>query len=172
MADNTRQIMKALFTAAYSPAQNFEQVKDDEHFQKLARSVDMADEKFNEKFMELFDYTVKKIAYGNVEASEEKALTFAKVIYVFSNYLNENQNVEVVKVKHGFAALLWDPKIQEYIITEGFQTPDELAVFLADSYYCYHELQVNGNGKRDLTPEEADEINKASEALLNKCFED
>ena len=172
MADNTRQIMKALFAAAYSPTRGIEQIKDDEHFQELARSIDMADEKSNEKFMELFEYAVNKIAYGDVEASEDKALTFAKVIYVFSDYLNENQNVEVFKVKHGFAALLWDQKIQEYIIAEGFQTPEELAVFLADSYYCYHELQLNGNGKRDLTPEEADEINKASEALLNKCFED
>ena len=171
MADNTKQIMEALITSAYSPAQNIEQIKGDEHFQKLARSIDIADEKFNEKFMELFEYAVKKMAYGDGEPSEEEPLTFAKVIYVFRDYLNENKNVEIIKVRHGYAALLWDEKIQEYIITEGFPTPEELAVFLSDSYYCYHELKVNGNGKRDLTPEEADEINEASEALLNKCFE-
>lgn len=171
MSDNTKQIMEALFTAAYSPAQGIEQIKDDEHFQKLARDIYAGDEDFNEKFMELFEYAVNKTAYGEADPSEEKDLTFAKVIYVFSDYLNENKNVEITKVRHGYAALLWDETKQEYIITEGFPTPEELATFLADSYYCYHELKVNGNGKRDLTPEEADEINEASEALLNKCFE-
>lgn len=171
MSDNTKQIMEALFTAAYSPAQGMEQIKDDEHFQKLARDIYAGDGEFNEKFMELFEYAVNKTAYGEADPSEEKDLTFAKVMYVFSDYLNENKNVEITKVRHGYAALLWDGIIQEYIITEGFHTPEELAKFLANSFFCYHELLITCDGRRNLTPEEKDELNRASEALLKKCFE-
>ena len=167
--ENNERLLEALFTAAFSPAQRFEDIKDDERFQELAKSL--AGQKPDERFLKLFENAVMKTAYGEDMPDDNSSLTFGKVMYVFKDYLKEDKDIEIVSVKHGYAVFVWNEKKQEYIISEGFPTPEEFAHFLANSYAVYHGLQVSDNGKRDLTPEETAEIDEASQALLDKCYQ-
>lgn len=102
---------------------------------------------------------------------ELNSLTFEKVFQVFQDYLHEDEELEVVKVKHGYAVLIWYDKNQEYTTMETFSSPLELADFLAAQHEIIHELQLNGHGSRDLTEEEKGPLLKASQELLAKCFE-
>ena len=154
--ENNEHLLEALFAAAFSPAQRFEDIKEDERFQELAKNL--VGQKPDERVLELFEYAVMKTAYGEDIPEDNSSLTYGKVMYVFKDYLAEDKDVEIVKVKHGYAVFVWNEKKQEYIISEGFPTPQEFASFLANSYAVFHELQVNDNGTRDLTPDEKAEM--------------
>ena len=167
--DNNERLLQALFEVAFSPSKAIDNINDDERFQLLAKRL--GSEFTDERFLELFEYAVNKSAYGETEPGTTLPLTYGKVMYVFKEYLTEDQDVEIVKVKHGYAVFVWNEQRKEYIISEGFTTPDELAHFLANSYAVFHELQVNDNGKRDLSPEEKAEIDNASKALLDRCYQ-
>ncbi len=102
---------------------------------------------------------------------ELNSLTYEKVFQVFQDYLSEDDVIEIVKLKHGYAALLWYEKNHEYTNMEAFTSPVELADFLAGQHEIFHEMQLDGNGSRDLTEEEKEPLIKASQELLAKCFE-
>ncbi len=102
---------------------------------------------------------------------ELNSLTFEKVFQVFHDYLNEDDVIEIVKLKHGYAVLLWYEKNQEYTNMETFTSPLEFADFLASQHEIFHELQLDGNGSRDLSEEEKEPLVKASQELLLKCYQ-
>ena len=99
------------------------------------------------------------------------SLSYEKVLRVFSGYLNQDKEIEIVRVEHGYAILVWNEEYQNYTDVEAVTSPQELAEKLAGSYNTFLLMLMSGEGAWDLTPEEKAPAEQSAQALLAKCLE-
>lgn len=97
-------------------------------------------------------------------------LSYGKVLRVFSGFLKQDKETEVVRTEHGYVILVWNEKYQNYTDAEAVTSPRELAEYLAGTFTTFLQMQISGEGAWDLTPEEKAPTKKAAQALLDKCF--
>lgn len=67
-------------------------------------------------------------------------MTFEKVMEIFKNYLEEDKDIEVVKLNHGYYIFVWDSKKANYVINNQLiQSPKELFDELYAEAKIYYE---------------------------------
>lgn len=66
-------------------------------------------------------------------------LTNEKVLELFREYMTEDQALDVVETKRGYAVMLWDYAGQDWSDVACCATPEELFEKLLDSFTSYHE---------------------------------
>lgn len=98
-------------------------------------------------------------------------LTFANVLGVFHEYLAEEDSCEVVTTSHGYAVLDWDAAQNDFEGAQFCSTPEQLRDVLLGRYEEYQEYLLTDHHKRDSTDEDEAEIEKRSNAMLERCQE-
>lgn len=71
-------------------------------------------------------------------------LTNESVLKIFANYLIEDDSLDLLETKHGYALMLWDTTAQDWSDIICCRTPEELfnrLLEFATSYYEYLILQ-------------------------------
>lgn len=90
-------------------------------------------------------------------------LTNEKVLKIFKGYLDEDQALDVISTRRGYAVMLWDSAQQDWSDVECCQTPEILFDKLLDSFVCYQEyLMLLAKRNRE------DEINETERAQIQK----
>ena len=95
-------------------------------------------------------------------------MTFEKVLEVFSDYLKEDTDVEIVKTQHGWTYMVWDDCQRDWSHSDYAETPEELCDFILYGLHDYLEMQTTGC-ERDLTEEERTEIDATCEKYKHEC---
>lgn len=95
-------------------------------------------------------------------------MTFEKVLEVFTEYLAEDTNCEVVLTKHGYTVMQWDENSKSWYGVEYCKTPEDLRDELLSSYRM-SEAQKITKTKREVTEEEAKAVNEKCNKLLALC---
>ena len=95
-------------------------------------------------------------------------MTFEKVLEVFAAHLREDTDCEVIRTRHGYTALLWDGRAQEWDTCEYCPTPEALRDRLAEAYDDFAELKITG-GERELTGGERARIDAERDRLKGLC---
>lgn len=95
-------------------------------------------------------------------------LTYAKVLEVFQDYLEEDKSCEVLLSNRGYLVVDWESRSDTWVTTQICETPDCLLDVLRT---CYEEYQsfLLSRGKRDLTDSEEEEICRMGELLAGQC---
>ena len=96
-------------------------------------------------------------------------LTYAKVLEVFQDYLDEDASCEVLLSSRGYLVVDWESKCDTWVTTEICETPDCLLDVLRSCYEEYQSFLRSGMGKRDLTDVEEQEIRRLSAELAGRC---
>ncbi len=113
----------------------------------------------------------EKTACCENELTLNDSLSYEKVLRVFSGYLKHDKEIEIARVEHGYAILVWNEKNKNYTGVDTVTSPEELAEQLAGSFNTFQLMLMSGEGAWDLTPEEKAPAEQAAQALLAKCFE-
>ncbi len=95
-------------------------------------------------------------------------LTNEKVLEVFQDYLLQETSFEVVETHHGYTAMYWDKKCEDWIDFRCCKTPYELLDELLNSYESYLNEQIT-NSMRELTKREKRHIQKKKNEIRQKC---
>ena len=93
-------------------------------------------------------------------------LTFEKVLTVFGDYLQQDSLYEVVRTRHGYTLMAWEPARSTWYSAEHMATPE----VLLDAYANFMEDRITDN-ERELTKQETDEIQKQCSLLQAKCLD-
>ena len=94
--------------------------------------------------------------------------TFEKVLEVFSAYLAEDNDYEIINTRHGYTVLCWDKHAKSWDSSEYCETPEDMANLLANDYATFLEIKIGG-GARELTKEERDGIEMERQKMLKLC---
>ena len=97
-------------------------------------------------------------------------LTFEKVFTVFGDYLQQDSLYEVVRTRHGYTLMAWEPAWSIWYSAEYMATPEVLLDSLLDAYANFMEDRITDN-ERELTKQETDEIQKQCSLLQAKCLD-
>lgn len=97
-------------------------------------------------------------------------LTYEKVLSVFSDYLREDTDYEVVLTRHGYTVMGWDRYRKDWNNVVYCPTPTTLRNALLDSYASFAEMKIS-DGERDLTKKEQAQIKAECQKLRQKCKE-
>ena len=97
-------------------------------------------------------------------------LTFEKVFTVFGDYLQQDSLYEVVRTRHGYTLMAWEPARSIWYSAEYMATPEVLLDSLLDAYANFMEDRITDN-ERELTKQETDEIQKQCSLLQAKCLD-
>lgn len=71
-------------------------------------------------------------------------LTNEKVLEVFSNYLSQDPDYEVVMTSHGYTLMYWNEPGQEWNDAQYCGTPEDLRDALSSAYKAYLEYVAAG----------------------------
>ena len=94
-------------------------------------------------------------------------LTFEKVMEVFSNYLKEDDECEVVVTRRGYTVMIWDTRANDWCFINHCNTPEELKSELLGNYESYLSWTMTLE-RRKLKDSEQELINSKSKELLKK----
>ena len=94
--------------------------------------------------------------------------TFEKVLEVFSNYLAEDDDYEIILTRHGYTILCWDKHAKGWDSSEYCDTPEKMAELLSNDYATFLEIKIGG-GARELTKEERNRIEAERKKMLKLC---
>ena len=97
-------------------------------------------------------------------------LTFEKVLTVFGDYLQQDSLYEVVRTRHGYTLMAWEPARSIWYSAEYMATPEVLLDSLLDAYANFMEDRITDN-ERELTKQETDEIQRQCSLLQAKCLD-
>ena len=95
-------------------------------------------------------------------------MTFEKVLDVFSDYLIEDEDCEVLLTRHGYAITYWDYIRKEWPQCEYCESPEVLCEYLLDDFARYTKLKIT-DGDRDLTAKEVAYIEAECERRKALC---
>lgn len=95
-------------------------------------------------------------------------LTNEKVLNVFADYLQKDEDYEVVLTSHGYTVMGWDRQRQDWNNVVFCPTPESLRDALLDAYASFAEMTIT-DCDRDLTPAEEKQIAQAQQALTAAC---
>ena len=96
-------------------------------------------------------------------------LTYAKVLEVFRDYLEEDKSCEVLLSRRGYLVVDWESRSNNWVTTQICETPDCLLDVLRSCYEEYQSFLLSGRGKRDLTDGEEKEVRRMGEILASHC---
>ena len=96
-------------------------------------------------------------------------LTYEKVMAFFEDHLKDNEVTEIVKLRKGYMGIEWDTTRNEIILTEPFESPEEMRKFLAHSFL--HDVQIVFESvmKRDATEQEKEMFKEKENELIERC---
>lgn len=95
-------------------------------------------------------------------------LTFEIILNAFSDYLEQDDVVEVVSTSRGYTVMMWDRKQNDWWNVEYCGTPERMMDVMLNAYGMYLEERCCG-GKHDLTATEKAEIRTAQEKMKALC---
>ena len=95
-------------------------------------------------------------------------LTFKKVFEIFKDYLDIDEQLEVVPTKHGLAVMLWDDVGHDWSDVVCCDNPEALFDKLLDSAMLYYVYRLRMKSGVDLTDEELAQVEKARADYLLK----
>lgn len=95
-------------------------------------------------------------------------MTFENVLAVFSEYLKEDTDVEIIQTRHGWTYMVWDDCQCDWSHSDYAETPEDLRDFILYGLHDYLEMQITGC-ERDLTDDERREIDATCELYKNRC---
>lgn len=102
------------------------------------------------------------------KGAAERMLTNEIVLKVFSDYLNRDDDFEVVLTSKGYTVMGFDCYRQDWNTVDYCPTPEALRDSLLNAYESFRELEITG-GDRDLTEKEEAKLAKERDALTALC---
>ena len=96
-------------------------------------------------------------------------LTFEKVLEIFADYLKEDPYAEVVRTRHCYALMMWDPAAHDWNDVIPCETPEELfdeILEQSDRYWSY--LLAEEQDIDDFTPEIKAKVKEICRPFLEK----
>ena len=76
--------------------------------------------------------------------------TFEKVMEIFRDYLDSDQEEEVLKCRRGYLRVTWNGDSRYCVDGILCRTPEELFEVLLSDYRSYEEIQIT-KGRREVT---------------------
>ncbi len=95
--------------------------------------------------------------------------TFEKVLEVFGDYLAQDKACEVLTTSRGYLAVDWESCKNNWVTSRLCPTPEKLRDLLRSSYEDYQSYRLTDGGKRDLTDQEEQDIERMSGELAARC---
>ena len=102
------------------------------------------------------------------KGAAERMLTNEIVLKVFSDYLNRDDDFEVVLTSKGYTVMGFDCYRQDWNTVDFCPTPEALRDSLLDTYENFRMMEITG-GDRDLTEKEEEKLAKERDALTALC---
>ena len=96
-------------------------------------------------------------------------MTYEKVLEVFQDYLTEDDSCEVLSVSRGYLVVDWSSCKSEWVTSRLCQTPEHLRDVLRSHYEEYQGYLLTNGYKRDVLPQEDQEIQRMGAALAGLC---
>lgn len=96
-------------------------------------------------------------------------LTFVKVLEVFGDYLAQDKACEVLTTSRGYLAVDWESRKNNWVTARLCPTPEKLRDLLRSSYEDYQGYRLTDGGKRDLTDQEEQDIERMGGELAARC---
>ena len=97
-------------------------------------------------------------------------MTFEKVLNVFSDYLREDTDLEIVLTKRGYTVMCWDNTLTDWSSSDFCATPEKLRDSLLDFYMTFAEMRMT-SGQRNLSSAEKQQIQSECEKFKRLCDE-
>lgn len=97
-------------------------------------------------------------------------MTYENVLNVFSAYLTEDADIDVIQTRQGYTVLGWDEKNQGWERADYCGTPQALCETLTDAFSTFAELNTT-RGLRELTKGEERQIEEECRRLKMACEE-
>ena len=79
--------------------------------------------------------------------------TFEKVMEIFRDYLDSDQEEEVLKSRRGYLRVTWNGDSRYCVDGILCRTPEELFEVLLSDYRSYEEIQIT-KGRREVTEDD------------------
>lgn len=79
--------------------------------------------------------------------------TFEKVMEIFRDYLDSDQEEEVLKCRRGYLRVTWNGDSRYCVDGILCRTPEELFEILLSDYRSYQEIQIT-KGRREVTEDD------------------
>ena len=79
--------------------------------------------------------------------------TFEKVMEIFRDYLDSDQEEEVLKCRRGYLRVTWNEDSRYCVDGILCRTPEELFEVLLSDYRSYEEIQIT-KGRREVTEDD------------------
>ncbi|HIS49330.1 MAG TPA: hypothetical protein IAA80_02355 [Candidatus Gallacutalibacter pullistercoris] len=79
--------------------------------------------------------------------------TFEKVMEIFRDYLDSDQEEEVLKCRRGYLRVTWNGDSRYCVDGILCRTPEELFEVLLSDYRGYEEIQIT-KGRREVTEDD------------------
>ena len=79
--------------------------------------------------------------------------TFEKVLEIFRDYLDSDQEEEVLKCRRGYLRVTWNGDSRYCVDGILCRTPEELFELLLSDYRGYEEIQIT-KGRREVTEDD------------------
>ena len=96
-------------------------------------------------------------------------MTYEKVLEVFRDYLTEDDSCEVLSVSRGYLVVDWSSCKSEWVTSRLCQTPEHLRDVLRSRYEEYLGYLLTNGYKRDVLPQEEQDIQRVGAALADLC---
>ena len=100
-------------------------------------------------------------------------LTYKKVLEVFKDYLAEDESCEVLTTSQGYLVVDWNSRKSdsEWVTSRLCQTPEHLRDVLRSRYEEYQGYLLTNGYKREVLPQEEQDIQRMGAALAERCGE-
>ena len=99
-------------------------------------------------------------------------LTYEKVLEGFADYLAGDKSCEVLRSSRGCMVVNWENCVQnDWVTAQLCRTPEDLRDILRFSYVEYQGFHLTGGYQRDLTEQEARDIERMGMELAARCGE-
>ena len=79
--------------------------------------------------------------------------TYEKVLEIFRDYLDSDQEEEVLKCRRGYLRVTWNGDSRYCVDGILCRTPEELFEVLLSDYRSYEEIQIT-KGRREVTEDD------------------
>ena len=96
-------------------------------------------------------------------------ITYEKVMEEFKEYLEMDEDLEVVKLKHGYYLFIWDEVRKEYFFdTEVIRTDGQLIDALIDEMETFYKIRYGSNVNTKIIDKKQAEFEKFMKKIKKK----
>lgn len=96
-------------------------------------------------------------------------LTYEKVLEIFRDYLTSDDACEVLSTRRGYLVVAWESCKNNWVTSRLCQTPEQLRDVLRIRYEEFQGYQLTNGYKREVTPQEEQDIQRMGAALAAQC---